>query len=103
MVLRKYAFLIKAGGYPPAGLRTTLPGDGFNSTIFASGDIDALVAEAMAMVAEGMQLIELCGGFNDEDYARISDAIGGAIPLGRVGFDEKNTALLMQGRQRQRS
>jgi hypothetical protein len=98
MVLRKYAFLIKARGYPPGGLRTTLPGDGFNSTIFASGDIDALVAEALAMVAEGMQLIELCGGFNDEDFTRLEEAVAGAVPLGRVTFDEHNAALLSRGR-----
>ncbi|OSQ40847.1 hypothetical protein TMES_04080 [Thalassospira mesophila] len=94
MVLRKYAFMIKASGYPPGGLRTTLPGDGFNSTIFASSDIDALVAEALAMVAEGMQLIELGGGFSDEDFARLQDAVAGAVPLGRVSFDDRNAALL---------
>jgi hypothetical protein len=97
MVLRKYAFLIKANGYPPAGLRTTLPGDGFTSIIFASGDIDALVAEAMAMVAEGIQLIELAGSFSDEDYARIQDAIGDGVPVGRVLFDDKNAARLKPG------
>ncbi len=97
MVLRKYAFLIKASGYPPAGLRTTLPGDGFTSTIFASGDIDALVAEAMAMVAEGIQLIELAGGFSDEDYSRLEEAIGDAVPVGRVTFDAENAARLKPG------
>jgi|TARA_R110001583_G_scaffold9281_2_gene44113 hypothetical protein len=98
MILRKYAFLIKAKGYPPGGLRTTLPGDGFSSTIFASGDIDALVAEALALVAEGIQLIELGGGFSDEDFARLQDAVAGVVPVGRVGFDDKNAALLKRFR-----
>jgi 2-keto-3-deoxy-6-phosphogluconate aldolase len=44
------------------------------------------IAVARAMVADGVQLIELCGGFGPVWTARVIDAIGGAIPVGSVGY-----------------
>jgi len=41
---------------------------------------------ARAMVAEGVQLIELCGGFGPIWTGRVIEAIEGVIPVGSVGY-----------------
>ena len=44
------------------------------------------VAVAEQMVADGVELIELCGGFGPVWTGRIIDAINGAVPVGSVGY-----------------
>jgi uncharacterized protein DUF6506 len=44
------------------------------------------VAVARRMVAEGIELIELCGGFGPVWTARILEAIDGAVPVGSVAY-----------------
>lgn len=44
------------------------------------------VAVAQAMVDEGVQLIEVCGGFGPVWTGKIIEAIGGAVPVGSVGY-----------------
>ena len=41
---------------------------------------------AKAMVADGVQLIELCGGFGPIWTARVIEAIAGAVPVGSVAY-----------------
>ncbi|MGC0274073.1 DUF6506 family protein [Pseudactinotalea sp. Z1739] len=35
---------------------------------------------------ENVSLIELCGGFELPDAARVADAVGGKVPVGHVTF-----------------
>lgn len=44
------------------------------------------VTVAQEMVAEGVQLIEVCGGFGPVWTGKIIEAIGGAVPVGSVGY-----------------
>ena len=44
------------------------------------------IAVAKEMVAEGIQLIELCGGFGPVWTGKIIEAIGAAVPVGSVGY-----------------
>lgn len=39
------------------------------------------------MVKNGVQVIELCGGFKKDDLKRIKDAVKEKIPVGLVNFD----------------
>lgn len=41
---------------------------------------------AQAMVQEGIQLIELCGGFSPVWAGKIIEAIGYAVPVGVVAY-----------------
>ncbi len=49
---------------------------------------DAAQAPAVAvdLVTEGVQLIELCGGFPLADAARVAEAVRGRVPVGHVTF-----------------
>jgi hypothetical protein len=44
------------------------------------------IAAAREMVAEGIQLIELCGGFSPVWAGRIIEAIDYAVPVGVVAY-----------------
>ena len=44
------------------------------------------IAEAQKMVAEGIQLIELCGGFSPVWAGKIIEAINYAVPVGVVAY-----------------
>ena len=44
------------------------------------------IAVAQEMVAKGVQLIELCGGFGPAWTGKLIEAIGGAVPVGSVGY-----------------
>jgi hypothetical protein len=44
------------------------------------------IAVAKAMVADGVQLIELCGGFSPVWAGRIIEAIDYAVPVGVVAY-----------------
>ncbi len=43
-------------------------------------------AVAVDLVAEGVQLIELCGGFPLAAAARVAEAVRGRVPVGHVTF-----------------
>jgi hypothetical protein len=44
------------------------------------------IAAAQAMVSEGVQLIELCGGFSPVWAGKIIEAIDYAVPVGVVAY-----------------
>lgn len=41
---------------------------------------------AVELVDDGVQLIELCGGFTVQDAARVIEAVNGRAPVGHVTF-----------------
>ena len=54
---------------------------------------DAAQAPGMALelIAEGVQLIELCGGFTLPAAARVVEAVDGRVPVGHVTFAVDST------------
>jgi hypothetical protein len=45
-----------------------------------------VIEVAKELVAEGVQMIELCGGFGPIWIAKVSEAIQGAVPIGGVFY-----------------
>lgn len=56
--------------------------------------VDQAPAAALRLVAEGVQLIELCGAFGPLWTARVIDAIDGRVPVGSVGYGPEALAGL---------
>ncbi|HTM64486.1 MAG TPA: DUF6506 family protein [Gammaproteobacteria bacterium] len=44
------------------------------------------IEEAKRAVAEGAQMIELCGGFGPLWVAKVSEALEGKVPVGSVAY-----------------
>ncbi len=53
----------------------------------ATNDYEAATLVAKNLVEQGIQAIELCGGFGQVGVARVVEAVGGKIPVGVVRFD----------------
>jgi hypothetical protein len=60
--------------------------DKFSMKVVGVRDPRDGVAAAKAMVIEGVQLIELCGGFSPVWAGKIIEAIEYAVPVGVVGY-----------------
>lgn len=49
---------------------------------------------AQAMLAERVQLIELCGGFSPGWTGRVIEAVGARVPVGAVSYGGESAAAL---------
>jgi hypothetical protein len=49
---------------------------------------------ARQLLAEGVELIELCGGFGGAGLAQVVEAVEGKVPVGAVFYDTNATAGL---------
>jgi hypothetical protein len=56
---------------------------------------ERVVEIAKGLVAEGAQLIELCGGFGPLWVARVTESIGGAVPVGTVMYGPESRKPLL--------
>lgn len=84
--MQRWAFLYTLGA-DATQIRTDVIGSGgcglvavgVPSTADAPGLVDGLIAD-------GAQLIELCGAFGPADTAAVETAIAGRVPLGAVTY-----------------
>ncbi|MGW5616399.1 DUF6506 family protein [Streptomyces sp. NPDC003877] len=86
MALRHWAFIYTADGSASGG-EVNIVDSGACRTVFVGvAKPEEGVEVARRMVAEGVQLIELCGGLGPVWAGRIIEAIDGAVPVGVVGY-----------------
>jgi 2-keto-3-deoxy-6-phosphogluconate aldolase len=86
MALTRFGFIVTGNGYDPAEHATTLESPRIVTTIVGVSRPEQALEVALAMVADGVQLIELCGGFGPIWTARVIAAIDGAVPVGAVTY-----------------
>jgi hypothetical protein len=86
MALTHWAFIYTAPGTDPAGVVTVVDNGRCRTVLAGVPDVDGGVRIAPRLVAEGAQLLELCGGFGPVGTARVLEAVGGAVPVGTVGY-----------------
>jgi hypothetical protein len=86
MALTRFGFIVTGNGYDPAEHVATLASPRITTTIVGVSRPEQAPAVAKAMVADGVQLIELCGGFGPVWTARVIEAIDGAVPVGAVAY-----------------
>ncbi|MDO8380597.1 DUF6506 family protein [Phenylobacterium sp.] len=86
MALSKFGFIVTGAGFAPVGERAVLATDRFKMIAVGVPSPGDAVAVAVALVAEGVQLLELCGGFGPVWTAEVIKAIGGQVPVGAVGY-----------------
>jgi len=92
MALTHWAMIVSAPGLDPNTHTTSYDTDGCKSVIVGVSKPEEGVAVAERLVADGVQLIELCGGFGPLWTAKILSAIDGAVPVGSVGYGPESVA-----------
>lgn len=86
MALERFGFIVTGNGYDPAVHRAQLDSPAIKTLIVGVAKPEQALAVAREMVASGVQLIELCGGFGPVWTARVLEAIDHAVPVGSVGY-----------------
>jgi hypothetical protein len=81
------AFIFLAGGAEPAKHRGRVTTPQVDLAVVAAPDYAEAEKVARALVAEGVQAIELCGGFGVAGTAQIAKAVAGKAVVGAVRFD----------------
>jgi len=83
----KAAFIFLAPEVDPQKDRQTVVTSQVELTAVAAGNYKEAEAVALKLVDEGIEAIELCGGFGNKRTARIVDAVAGKAAVGVVRFD----------------
>jgi len=87
MALEKWGFIYLLGDDPIAEPRQDLLGPTRCRLVAVGVPTPGQAPEvAKRLVAQGVQLIELCGAFGPVWTARVIEAIDGAVPVGSVGY-----------------
>lgn len=86
MALSKFGFSVTGANLDPVTHRVVMESPAFRMVAVGVTRAEEGIAVAKEMVADGIQLIELCGGFGPVWTGRIIEAIGAAVPVGSVGY-----------------
>ncbi|MCL6325738.1 DUF6506 family protein [Pectobacterium polaris] len=81
-----WAFIFKAPETNPKTDRFVIERGGMRNIIVAVPEQIDVVQISVELVKDGVQFIELCGGFEPIWVGKIIEATGGEIPVGHVGF-----------------
>lgn len=79
-------FIFKGPGMTSTRHHARMDAESFSMSIRGVGSVDEAKEAAKDLVAEGIQLLELCGGFDAAMTAAIAEAIGHAVPVGAVAY-----------------
>lgn len=94
MSLTRFGFLVTGAGLDPARDRTELRSEQFHMTVIGMSAAEDGPAAAAELVRDGVQLIELCGGFGPVHTAAIIAAIDHRVPVGSVAYGPEALAGL---------
>ncbi len=88
MALHYWAYIFLSPGFDPQKHTTELQSEQcrFKAIGIDIHKKEEVITVAKKLVEEGVQMIELCGGFGPLWVAKISEAIKGAIPIGTVVY-----------------
>ncbi|MFI0787461.1 DUF6506 family protein [Streptomyces lydicus] len=86
MALTHWGFIYTAAGSAAGGEVYVVDTGRCRTVLVGVGRAEEGVEVARRLVEEGVQLIELCGGFGPVWAGRVIEAIGGAVPVGTVGY-----------------
>lgn len=94
MKLSNYAFIMIDGSYTEEQ-KTTLSSDIFSTTVCCVQDIEMACESAKKLVADGIQLIEVCGAFKGDMPDQVIKAIDGKVPVGHIEYSEEERKKLV--------
>src|SRR4051795_5931340 len=88
MALKKWAYIFLSPGFNRETHTTRMLSSEceFVTIGLDFNDKDQVLEIARKLVEEGVQMIELCGGFGPLWIAKVSEAIGSAVPVGSTAY-----------------
>lgn len=86
MALTRFGFIVSGRGLDPKRDRMVMASASFSMIVVGVPHPRDGVAVARALLEEGVQLLELCGGFGPTWTAQILDAVEHRIPVGAVAY-----------------
>jgi hypothetical protein len=86
MALHKFGFIVTGAQLDPARHRQVMQSPAFEMISVGVSSPSEGLAVAQQMVSEGVQLIELCGGFGPAWTGRLQEAIAHRVPVGSVSY-----------------
>jgi hypothetical protein len=92
--LTNYGFILRGPGLSADRHSTVLRSDRFSATVIGVGSRAEAESAAAGLAAAGVQVIELCGGFDGADAEAIAAAAGTGVPVGLVRFEGEQLASL---------
>lgn len=94
MALVRFGFIVTGNGLDPSRNRCVMESDHFKMITIGVSNASEGPDAARSLVAEGVQLIELCGGFGPIGTAAVISAISGAVPVGSVGYGPESISAI---------
>lgn len=92
--LKRYAFLVKHQSYSSDNQHAFLGSDEFSTTIVGVSGVEEAAVVTKELMKQGIQLVELCGGFTETEKNYIKQKVKGSIPVGIVKLDNDDLKLL---------
>ena len=98
MALRHWAYIFISPGFDSKEHVTELTSKEcrFKTVGIDIKNKEQVVEVAKKLVAEGVQLIELCGGFGPIWIAKVIEATGGKVPVGGVAYGPEARKPLLE-------
>lgn len=88
--------IIKGPGYEPVIHRAFLNSAEFSTTVVCVCSVEQATSAAVDLRQQGIQLIELCGGFTPDQAAAIHLAVDRQVPVGVVRYTLEEQQHLAQ-------
>jgi hypothetical protein len=86
-----WAYIYEQPEADPLADRYVIDRGGQRTILVPVPDAAQAPSVALELIAEGVQLIELCGGFTLTAAARVVEAVAGRVPVGHVTFAVDST------------
>jgi hypothetical protein len=94
MMLTSFAFIVKAPGYSAEQHHAQLLSEQFSTRVVGVSNLAEAILVVCKLIGDGVQLIELCGGFSEKDRAEIEAETGHKVPVGVVVYNPTQEAVL---------
>ena len=83
----KFAFMFLSPDGDPDKHKASVLTPSVEAYIVSAKNYEEAIKVAKKLVEEGIEAIELCGGFGHKGVVKIVDAVEGKIPVGAIRFD----------------
>lgn len=94
MALTRFGFIVTGTGLDSDQHRLVMSSPAFTMVAVGVSSAADGVQVARDLAADGVELIELCGGFGPEWTARVIEAVGD-VPVGSVGYGPESLSALV--------